>query len=133
MIKNLFILIFAITMISCHCEPTFEKHYNNLAITIDTLTFNADTIKIITLKHLTPSNLYGLHCKMCHGVNGLGDGVKARHDLTICPYDLTKVKNPDQELYYIILNGKNKMPNQYELDSGNVWLIIIYIKKFKEQ
>ena len=99
---------------------------------VDTSRFRADTVKLIQLKHLTSSNLYGLHCKMCHGVYGKGDGVKARHDITICPYDLTKITKPDKEIYYIVLNGQDKMPNQYELDNSDVWVIVIYIKKFRK-
>ena len=68
---------------------------------------------------------------MCHGLNGKGDGVKARHDTTICPYDLSKETKVDKEVYYVVLNGTNKMPNQYELIEDDVWLIVIYIKKFK--
>ena len=68
---------------------------------------------------------------MCHGNFGTGNGVKARLDTTICPYDLTKENKTDKEIYYIILNGNNKMPNQIELDNEDVWLIILHIKKFK--
>ena len=100
--------------------------------TIDTTQFQVDTVKITTMKHLTSSNIYGIHCKMCHGNYGIGDGIKARMDTTICPYDLTKITKPDKEIYYIVLNGKEKMPNQYELDTTDVRMMVFYIKKFKK-
>jgi len=103
------------------------------SINFDTSKFQIDTIKVIKYHRFTSSNLYRLHCQMCHGLRGVGDGVKARHDTTLCPYDLRKITKPDKDVYYIVLNGEGRMPNQYELDSTNVWVMVIYIKKFKEK
>lgn len=99
---------------------------------VDSSHFTIDTVRAIKMNHLTNSNLYDLHCKMCHGVQGKGDGVKARFDTTICPYNLSKVTKPDKEIYYIVLNGEQKMPNQYEIDTTDVWVIVVYIKKFRK-
>ena len=127
--KRLIMTLLVILFTSCNNEPIIK---NTIKSTVDTSQFMVDTVKIVTMKHLSSSNLYGLHCKMCHGNYGKGDGVKARFDTTICPYDLTKVTKPDKEVYYVVLNGKEKMPNQYELDTTDVWVIIVYIKKFRD-
>ena len=123
------IIILLMILTSCNNKPIIETPNN---IKIDTAQFHIDTVKVMKMKHLTASNLYGLHCKMCHGGNGKGDGIKARTDITICPYDLTKVNKPDKEVYYVVLNGKKNMPNQYELRDSDVWVIVFYIKKFKK-
>ena len=118
---------------ACNTKPKvpITQESSNVTTVFDTSQFQIDTIKVVKMAHLPPSNLYRLHCQMCHGLNGVGDGVKARHDTTICPYDLSKETKLDKEVYYIVLNGTNKMPNQYELIEDDVWLIVIYIKKFK--
>jgi len=105
----------------------YIKEFQN----IDTSLFNIDTIKVIRMENFKSSNLYDFHCKMCHGNKGIGDGVKARHDSTICPYDLTKESKPDKDVYYIVLNGNYKMPGQPELKEDELWLIVLYIKKFR--
>lgn len=125
----LLLLLLGLLIFSCNNNPISKTP--QLISNIDTNEFHIDTVKVMKMSHLTSSNLYGLHCKMCHGVYGKGDGVKARFDTTICPYDLTQVIKPEKELYYVVLNGKDKMPNQCELDSVDVWVIVVYIKKFK--
>jgi cytochrome c5 len=129
--KKLLIFLFAAMLISCNNNPVIETPHRN--IQTDTSKLQIDTVRVITMKRLTASNLYGLHCKICHGNDGKGTGVKSRTSKgIICPYDLTKIRKPDKEIYYIVLNGENKMPNQHELDSNNIWVIVIYIKKFKD-
>ena len=134
--KLLFIPFLLLTIFACNKSTNHPYQYsetksNQTTVQFDTSEFHIDTIKVVKMKHLPTSNLYRLHCQMCHGLNGKGDGVKARHDTTICPYDLSKETKLDKEVYYIVLNGTNKMPNQYELIEDDVWLIVIYIKKFK--
>lgn len=126
-----FLLMFMVFIISCNNRPTPEKKFHTTFIHVDTSKFEVDTVKVVKMKHLTSSNLYMLHCKMCHGSDGKGDGVKARHDSTLCPYDLSKVNKPDKQVYYIVLDGENRMPNQHELSKDDVWVIVVYIKKFK--
>lgn len=91
--------------------------------------YDVDSIKIVNLKDFKSKNLYVKHCKFCHGGYGKGDGVKARIDTTLCPYDLSKESKSDQQIYYIILNGQNRMPGQKELKEDEIWLLILYIKE----
>jgi len=133
--KKLFILpslLLLVMFFACN-KPNvpITQESSNVTAVFDTSQFQIDTIKVVKMAHLPASNLYRLHCQMCHGLNGKGDGVKARHDTTICPYDLSKETKVDKEVYYVVLNGTNKMPNQHELIEDDVWLIVIYIKKFK--
>jgi hypothetical protein len=128
--KKLFILsILFLFIVSCNftkVEPIKETHNSN--------NFIPDTVKIVNLNHFTGTGLYDKHCKMCHGNFGKGDGIKAR-TFKFCPYDLSKVNKTDKEIYYIVLDGIDsisyKMPNQHELSSDDIWLIIFRIKKFK--
>jgi hypothetical protein len=129
--RNIFIFVFLLLFLSCN-KSTPKEVYNSSTIEFDTTNFYVDTIKVVKYKHLTSSNLYRLHCQMCHGLEGKGNGVKARTDTTICPYDLSKETKLDKDVYYIIVNGTDKMPNQYELPEDDVWIIVVYIKKFKE-
>ena len=130
--KKLLFILMMFFLLSCN-DNKIQKYpvHNTTFISIDTTKFSVDTIKVVKMKHLSSSNLYSLHCKMCHGSDGKGDGVKARHDTTLCPYDLSKVTKPDKDVYYIVLNGEYKMPNQRELTDEDVWVIVVYIKKFK--
>lgn len=125
-----FASVFAVIVLIASLLPNRET--TPISKSADTTELQIDTVKAVTMRHLSSSNLYGLHCKMCHGNYGIGDGVKARFDTTICPYDLTKVTKPDKEVYYVVLNGKEKMPNQHELDTTDVWVIVVYIKKFRK-
>jgi hypothetical protein len=120
------IIIIILSSISINRNKKYDLKENY------TTQIKVDTVEMVTMKHLTASNLYGLHCKMCHGNYGKGDGVKSRFDTTICPYDLSKVNKLDKEIYYVVLNGERKMPNQYELDTNDVWIIVFHIKKFKQ-
>jgi mono/diheme cytochrome c family protein len=79
-----------------------------------------------------------LNCKQCHGEDGKGYGVKVRADSTICPYDLSKLDKPDEEIYYVVLEGKNRMigqhyklESQHKLSDSTAWIVVFYINKFK--
>ena len=114
-----------VILVSCHNGTPIEKPKN------DTSTFRPKNIQVIGINNLVSSNLYEIHCKMCHGNIGKGDGIKARLDSTICPYDLTKENKPDKDLYYVIQEGKNKMPGQQELKDEDVKLLVFFIKDLK--
>jgi hypothetical protein len=92
---------------------------------------NIESVEIVSLKTLKSTELYTKNCKFCHGSYGKGDGVKARLDPKICPYDLSKEHKPDKFVYYVILNGQDKMPSHEKLNEENIRILIVYIKKFK--
>jgi len=101
-------------------------------IVIDNEKYLVDSIKIVNFKELKSSHLYMKHCKFCHGVDGTGEGLKARLDTTLCPYDLSKENKSDNEVYYVILNGKGRMYKQSDLSEDDIWILVLYIKKFKQ-
>jgi len=94
---------------------------------------DSTNVKIVTLKELKSTDLYTKNCKFCHGGDGTGNGVKARLNPEICPYDLSKENKPDKFVYYVILNGQEKMPShEQKLSDENIRVLIVYIKKFKK-
>jgi len=112
--------------------------------TIELSTLPVDTVKYeevryVNAKHFTSSGLYNLHCKMCHGNDGTGDGVIARyHADKYCPRDLSKVTKPDEEVYYVILEGTDHMPDatkpisKHVLTNNDIWMVVYHIKKFRK-
>ena len=118
-------------------KTTQQKNISSTVIdsTEYKVTQNLDTTNniyighIISLKDLRTKVLYKNNCKFCHGESGKGDGIKARVNPAICPYDLTKETKSDKSMYYVILNGKNYMPSHSKLNDDNINILIIYIKK----
>jgi hypothetical protein len=134
-------LMFAMWFISCDNKTNKETPIipvvSSEIIPVDSSKYQE--VRYVTAKHFTSSGLYNLHCKMCHGNEGTGDGVIARyHKEEFCPYDLTKVKKPDQEVYYVILNGTEHMPDakkpvsKHVLTNDDIWLVVVYIKNFQK-
>lgn len=117
-----------------------EKRYKKFELkqdSVQTLKINtikeADSIQVMTLKELKSKDLYVKNCKFCHGETGEGDGIKARLNSEICPFDLTKETKSDQFVYYVILNGRDKMPkHKQKLDEDKINVLVIYIKKFRD-
>lgn len=113
-------------------ETIQDSSFFDLSKTYPSDKFLFDTVRIVSLHELKGSSLYKLHCKMCHGDYGQGDGVKARLQEGICPHDLSTEDKPDEVVYYIILNGGTRMPpGQEKLSNGEVKVLVLYIKKFK--
>lgn len=145
--KYFTILLLSISLFFAGCnfntEPQKEKQTPPMAIGVqedypcysDTIPMDQvdiDSVEVVSLKEFQGSGLYHKHCSMCHGNTGRGEGVVARHNPDLCPRDLTKVDKPEQCVYYIILNGQNKMPGQKDLTEEEVWVLIIYVKKMKK-
>lgn len=77
-------------------------------------------------------SLYALHCKSCHGKEGLGDGPKAANLDTHCG-DFTDEdfqSQSDGALFYKTFTGKGDMPSfEKKLpDANDIWSIINYIR-----
>lgn len=140
--KRLLIFLLLISLISCNKDKVISKDASVLfdtaqIIPVDTTKY--EEVRYVNARHFTSSNLYNLHCKLCHGYDGTGSGPLARyHKDEYCPHDLSKVTKPDQEVYFIILNGTEHMPNatkpvaKHILTDDDIWMVVVYIKKFKE-
>lgn len=76
--------------------------------------------------------LYNLHCKSCHGKEGLGDGPKAAQ-LDTPSGDFTDEdfqSQSDGSLYYKTAEGRGDMPGFKNKipDSDDMWSIVNYIR-----
>jgi mono/diheme cytochrome c family protein len=99
----------------------------------------ADLIGKVNPVKPTPESLakakqfYGWDCAMCHGDNGDGKGdVAAEQKLTLRNFrDADSLaKMSDGELYYIIQNGKGKMPGDGDrLKGDGIWNMVILLRK----
>ena len=76
--------------------------------------------------------LYNLHCKSCHGKEGLGDGTKAAQLDTACGdfTDEVFTAQSDGAIFYKSKFGRDDMPSfekkiQYDED---IWDIVNYIR-----
>jgi mono/diheme cytochrome c family protein len=75
--------------------------------------------------------LYDVHCALCHGMQGLGDGPLAKHFERISP-DLagsTAANEFDGSVYLVILQGFGQMPSLSEnLTVRERWDVINYVR-----
>jgi mono/diheme cytochrome c family protein len=74
--------------------------------------------------------IYANRCVECHGVQGAGDGVKARVD-----YDLRTIVGPltDGELYWKITHGVGKMPSYAgALSDRERWLMVHHLRRLAQ-
>lgn len=133
--KHLLFILLCFSLVISACNDTTSNSANETVsdnfIPANLHSSSVDSVKVLSLHELKGSELYVKNCKFCHGNAGEGDGVKARlSDGEICPFDLTQEKNPDEFLYYVILNGKDKMPGQKKLSEEEIKVLIMFIKSF---
>jgi len=78
--------------------------------------------------------MYGYDCAMCHGENGNGKGeVAVDMKLTMLDFtDPVAMKAvSDGEMFYIIQNGKDKMPPEGDrAKPEDVWNMVVYVRSF---
>lgn len=79
--------------------------------------------------------LYDIHCKLCHGATGVGNGPLAAF-FNPKPFDLTSsnVQNlPDSEIFLVITQGRGQMPSLAEnLLISERWDVINYVRTLKK-
>ena len=78
--------------------------------------------------------VYAMDCALCHGATGDGKTDLAK-DMQLTLNDWTDPKNlaaPDQELFNVIRNGKDKMPPEEKgrASDDEVRGLIVYIRSF---
>jgi mono/diheme cytochrome c family protein len=76
--------------------------------------------------------MFGIDCAMCHGANGNGKGDLVE-DMHLSMKDLTDpdaLKGmPDGEIFYLIKNGKGKMPGEGDrAKDDDIWNLVIYVR-----
>jgi mono/diheme cytochrome c family protein len=81
--------------------------------------------------------VYGYDCAMCHGENGNGKGDLVA-DLKLVVKDQTDpaaLKDmTDGELFYIIKNGKDKMPGEGDrAKPDDIWNLVILVRSFSKK
>ena len=80
--------------------------------------------------------LYKFDCEMCHGPEGNGKGDLADSmQLKLRDYrteDALK-ELTDGEIYYIILKGRGKMPDDERLKPDQVWNIVNYLRSLAKK
>lgn len=79
--------------------------------------------------------VWGQHCKSCHGTKGKGDGSKASQ-LDTEPGDFTKAtfqSQTDGALYYKTSEGRKDMPSFKKKipDTEDIWSVINYMRTLK--
>jgi mono/diheme cytochrome c family protein len=76
--------------------------------------------------------MFGIDCAMCHGANGNGKGDLVE-DMHLTLKDMTDPDSlkgmPDGELFYVIKNGKGKMPGEGDrAKDDDIWNLVIYVR-----
>jgi len=99
-------------------------------IAIDSLSTNPIPSDAVSLQR--GEILYSIHCSMCHGFSGLGDGSLAEYYEKQPPSDLTAnyiTYMFDGNLYRTISQGLGQMPGLSEnLTTRERWDVINYIR-----
>ena len=108
------------------------------AATPGSYTIPVDAVHQVNPVKPTPESIaqgkkyYGYDCAMCHGENGDGNGDVARDEkLKLSDYrDPAALKDKtDGELFYIIKNGKGRMPPEGDrLKPAELWNLVNYIR-----
>lgn len=80
---------------------------------------------------------YGYDCAMCHGESGNGKGevaISEKMELGNWTDPATLKDKTDGELYYIIKNGKGKMPPEGDrVKPTELWNMVNYIRSFSSK
>jgi mono/diheme cytochrome c family protein len=79
--------------------------------------------------------LYGTHCKSCHGTKGKGDGPKASQLDTECG-DFTKATfqaQTDGAVFYKTSEGRKDMPSFKKkiADPNDIWSVVNFVRTLK--
>lgn len=79
--------------------------------------------------------LYNIHCSVCHGAGGKGDGTVSPVFQT--PPDITEgrfLNATDGYIYWVIRDGVGIMPSYYEhIKSKERWLIVNHIRSLQQE
>ncbi|MCX6294532.1 MAG: cytochrome c [Bacteroidetes bacterium] len=79
--------------------------------------------------------VWAANCKSCHGVKGLGDGIKAEKlEISCGDFSSKEVQGlSDGALYYKITEGRKPMPSFKEkLSDTERWQVVAYMRTLKK-
>jgi len=149
--KLLLFLLPIFLFISCERKSgylTVKKHEDSIITLNQILNLYSDSIQvlhdsllfinkneiekfeIVKYNNFKGRDLYVKNCKFCHGETGVGDGIKTKIDTSLCPHDISGEEFKEHDVYFVILNGKNKMPGRSQkLSDDDIWLLVFYVKK----
>ncbi len=123
-------------------QPSYRPMEDPLPVPADSVPYMADYVKYVGVPdNPVPADevslqrgeaLYQIHCSVCHGPKGQGDGVMAQHGLN--PANLTTSALDDKGMFLFITNGTPNMPPMREnLTVRDRWDVINYIRSLQAQ
>ena len=133
--KKIYVLIAGISMVMLFAFVP-EKNYQNQPWPVpDAYKNKANPVKADAASIAAGKELYGQHCKSCHGAKGKGDGSKASQLDTECG-DFTKPAfqaQTDGALFYKTFEGRKDMPSYKKKipEADDIWAVINYMRTLK--
>ncbi len=124
-------------------QPSYRPMEDPLPVPQDSVPYMADYVKYVGIPdNPVPADdpvslergkvLYDIHCAVCHGPQGKGDGVMAQYNMT--PADLTASALDDKGMFVFITNGTPNMPPMRDsLTVRDRWDVINYIRSLQAQ
>lgn len=80
------------------------------------------------------AEVYLIHCEICHGAVGKGDGPVAQRGFPAPPSLLAKnaLELPDGRIFHIITYGQKNMPSYAaSIDRADRWKAIVYVRSLQ--
>ena len=127
-------------------QPAFQPMYDPLPVVTDTVPAEGAAYSVVLGVEPNPvaadqasltrgAELYSIHCALCHGNDGKGNGPMAPH-LKNKPFDLTSFimhSFTDGGIFYVISTGApDKMPALNEnLTVSERWDVVNYVRTLK--
>ncbi len=112
------------------------KNYQNPPWAVpDAAKAKANPVKADATSIAAGKELYGTHCKSCHGTKGKGDGPKASQLDTECG-DFTKPAfqaQTDGALFFKTSEGRKDMPSFKKKipEANDIWAVVNYLRTLK--
>lgn len=75
-------------------------------------------------------NRFNVHCAVCHGATGSGNGITTQYGLNVPGYHDDRLRGvPDGHIFDVITNGKGSMmPYGHQVKPADRWAIVAYVR-----